>query len=443
MCRRRVMTITAIAPADHRAPDPEPAPPDLERPERVVLEEFVVGDHVVQACADDAPDHDPERRCRRCRRAGSRAAASGARRSTTATSTPTARITPYMWKGPRLPFDGLGIEPSSGCIGGHRRGTIAARSFKVCGSRCRYDRYAPRPPAAVHDHRRYRDRSRRHLAGRHRGPEAAAAEVPDDHAPRPRAPDHDHDDAAPDHDHNHPTARRWDLGPERSARQLPGVPGRQRVEPRRLEPARRRRTRRTTSPPSPPPAATRSCTPTSAAAGRTGSRTSPCPARSRRCRSTSWPTATRATPVRTRSRSPRRSRAAATATCSPSTVTTASSTSCSARPREPAGGRLSSGAVFDLTSNALRPEGWTSADAAGLPIFPGLVRYDEVASGHIDHALRFTVSSTQTGVPPPGDALRVVEHRRQPAADGPAAAAEGELRRVALHRRGARRARTR
>jgi hypothetical protein len=54
-----------------------------------------------------------------------------------------------------------------------------------------------------------------------------------------------------------------------------------------------------------------------------------------------------------------------------------------------------SGAVFDLTSNALRPEGWTSADAAGLPIFPGLVRYDEVASGHIDHALRFTVSRSQ------------------------------------------------
>jgi hypothetical protein len=63
----------------------------------------------------------------------------------------------------------------------------------------------------------------------------------------------------------------------------------------------------------------------------------------------------------------------------------------------PGTGRWSaaSGAVFDLTSNALRPDGWTSADAAGLPIFPGLVRYDEVARGHIDHALRFTVSSTQ------------------------------------------------
>ncbi|HEX5586996.1 MAG TPA: hypothetical protein VFZ17_06785 [Acidimicrobiia bacterium] len=57
----------------------------------------------------------------------------------------------------------------------------------------------------------------------------------------------------------------------------------------------------------------------------------------------------------------------------------------------------SSGAVFDLTSNALRPDGWTSADAAGLPIFAGLVRYDEVASGHIDHALRFTVAQTQRG----------------------------------------------
>ncbi len=54
-----------------------------------------------------------------------------------------------------------------------------------------------------------------------------------------------------------------------------------------------------------------------------------------------------------------------------------------------------SGAVFDLTSNALRPTGWTSADAAGLPILPGLVRYDEVASGEIKHALRFTAPRTR------------------------------------------------
>jgi hypothetical protein len=49
-----------------------------------------------------------------------------------------------------------------------------------------------------------------------------------------------------------------------------------------------------------------------------------------------------------------------------------------------------SGAIWDLRSNALRPDGWTSADAAGLPILPGLVRYDEVAAGAILHALRFT-----------------------------------------------------
>ena len=54
-----------------------------------------------------------------------------------------------------------------------------------------------------------------------------------------------------------------------------------------------------------------------------------------------------------------------------------------------------SGAVFDLDSNALRPAGWTSADAAGLPILPGLVRYDEVASGEIQHAIRFTAPQTR------------------------------------------------
>lgn len=53
------------------------------------------------------------------------------------------------------------------------------------------------------------------------------------------------------------------------------------------------------------------------------------------------------------------------------------------------------GAVYDLNSHALRPDGWTSADAAGLPILPGLARYDEVAAGEIRHALRFTVPETQ------------------------------------------------
>jgi hypothetical protein len=60
------------------------------------------------------------------------------------------------------------------------------------------------------------------------------------------------------------------------------------------------------------------------------------------------------------------------------------------------GWRAGSGAVFDLTSNNLRPSGWTSADAAGLPIFPGLARYDEaVQQGVINHALRFTVARTR------------------------------------------------
>jgi hypothetical protein len=53
-----------------------------------------------------------------------------------------------------------------------------------------------------------------------------------------------------------------------------------------------------------------------------------------------------------------------------------------------------SGAIFNLRSNRLRPAGWTSADAAGLPILPGLARYDEVAAGQIDHALRFTAPCT-------------------------------------------------
>jgi hypothetical protein len=57
--------------------------------------------------------------------------------------------------------------------------------------------------------------------------------------------------------------------------------------------------------------------------------------------------------------------------------------------------KAGSGAVWDLRTNKVRPAGWTSADAAGLPIFPGLVRYDEVARGVIDHALRFTASRTR------------------------------------------------
>src|SRR5687768_3861918 len=79
-----------------------------------------------------------------------------------------------------------------------------------------------------------------------------------------------------------------------------------------------------------------------------------------------------------------------------------------------------SGAIWDLNSNALRPETWTSADAAGLPILPGLLRYEEILAGEIKHALRFTVEDTagyiwparhqtadpQDGIPPMGARFR-------------------------------------
>ncbi len=59
-----------------------------------------------------------------------------------------------------------------------------------------------------------------------------------------------------------------------------------------------------------------------------------------------------------------------------------------------------SGAIWSLNSNTLRPDTWTSADAAGLPILPGLVRYEEVAAGQINHALRFTVEQTNSYIWP-------------------------------------------
>jgi len=64
-------------------------------------------------------------------------------------------------------------------------------------------------------------------------------------------------------------------------------------------------------------------------------------------------------------------------------------------PTASGGWKAGSGATWDLRSNHVRPAGWTSADAAGLPIFPGLARYDEVARGVIDHALRFTAERTR------------------------------------------------
>jgi len=66
-----------------------------------------------------------------------------------------------------------------------------------------------------------------------------------------------------------------------------------------------------------------------------------------------------------------------------------------AHPQTDGSWKAGSGAIFDLTCNCLRPDGWTSADAAGLPILPGLVRYEEVASGEIRHALRFSAPRTR------------------------------------------------
>jgi hypothetical protein len=66
-------------------------------------------------------------------------------------------------------------------------------------------------------------------------------------------------------------------------------------------------------------------------------------------------------------------------------------------PGDSPGWTAANGAIFHLGSNTLRTAGWTSADAAGLPILPGLVRYDEVMAGEIRHAIRFTVSSSQQG----------------------------------------------
>jgi hypothetical protein len=63
--------------------------------------------------------------------------------------------------------------------------------------------------------------------------------------------------------------------------------------------------------------------------------------------------------------------------------------------QETGGWYAGSGAIFDLLGYGLRPDGWTSADAAGLAILPGLVRYDEVAAGEIRHAIRFTVQQTR------------------------------------------------
>ena len=88
----------------------------------------------------------------------------------------------------------------------------------------------------------------------------------------------------------------------------------------------------------------------------------------------------------------------ATGTCWYWTGPTVSIRDFTGRRRNRGRGRRARAAIWDLLANSQRPYGWTSADAAGLPIFPGLIRYDEVASGAINHAIRFTLQNSRAAI---------------------------------------------
>ena len=96
------------------------------------------------------------------------------------------------------------------------------------------------------------------------------------------------------------------------------------------------------------------------------------------------------------------------------------------------GWRAGSGATWDLNSNALRPNGWTSADAAGLPILPGLIRRQEVVAGAILHAIRFTAPQTRSSHIYPARHHAGAGTCGLPAADGSARAPQEVLRRQRL-----------
>ena len=70
-----------------------------------------------------------------------------------------------------------------------------------------------------------------------------------------------------------------------------------------------------------------------------------------------------------------------------------------------AGWTAAQASIFDLKSNKLRPDGWTSTDAAGLPIFPSIVRFDELERGMVEHAMRFTIRNSRRAYVYPGHAL--------------------------------------
>ena len=117
-----------------------------------------------------------------------------------------------------------------------------------------------------------------------------------------------------------------------------------------------------------------------------------------RSRGSTSSSSTRTNPIPARTRSPRTpgSRRAAIATCSIWDTGACKLYELYAAVKTTSGWHAGSGAIWDLRSNALRPDGWTSADAAGLPILPGLVRYDEVKAGAIRHAIRFTAPETRS-----------------------------------------------
>ena len=100
----------------------------------------------------------------------------------------------------------------------------------------------------------------------------------------------------------------------------------------------------------------------------------------------------------------------------------AACTSCSARGAGRGAGRRRAAPPWSLRSNRLRRGGWTSADAAGLPILPGLARADEARAGAIRHALRVTVPRSQRAYVAPARPPRLERPRPRPAADGPAPA---------------------
>ena len=128
-------------------------------------------------------------------------------------------------------------------------------------------------------------------------------------------------------------------------------------------------------------------------------------------------------------------RPTATGTRSWSTRAPAGSTRRSSTYQRGSGWTAGSGAIWSLTSNKLRPQGWTSADAAGLPILPGLLRYDEVSAGRVDHAIRFTTDVTDRRHVWPARHDAGIGQRPVVPADGCAVPAQGRLPDLGVPRR--------